>query len=224
VVRLTYNPGLLGDEELIETFVVRQQSLELILEALRENAVSEGPNRHLLIVGPRGSGKTMLVRRAAAEIRRSADYSSDWVPLVFGEESYQVATPGEFWLEALFHIAEQTGDPKRKATYLELRDEKDDPRLRERALGQVLEFADSQKKRVLLVVENLNMLLGDQLPPAMAWDIRHTLSHERRIMLLASATSRFDEVTDSKHAFYDMFSVTTVRLKVEQNQLVARID
>lgn len=205
--RLTYNPGLLGDEELIQAFVVRQQSLELILEAMRENAVSEGPNRHLLIVGPRGSGKTMLVRRAAAEARVNPDYSSHWFPLVFGEESYQVTTAGEFWLEALFHIAEQTGDPKRRATYLELRDEKDEGRLRERALAQVLDFADSRNRRLLLVVENLNMLLDDQLSSQRAWDLRHTLSHDRRIMLLASATAHFDAIANAGQAFFEMFSV-----------------
>jgi hypothetical protein len=209
--RLTYNPGLLGDEELIQAFVVRQQSLELILQAMRENAVSEGPNRHLLIVGPRGSGKTMLVRRAAAEARINPDYSLHWLPLVFGEESYQVTTAGEFWLEALFHIAEQTGDPKRRAIYLELRDEKDEGRLRERALAQVLDFADSLKRRLLLVVENLNMLLDDQLSRKMAWDLRHTLSHERRIMLLASATTRFEAITNAGQAFFDMFSVYDLR-------------
>src|SRR5574341_985207 len=110
--QITHNPGILGDEELIRSFVVRKNSLELVLEALRENAASVGPNRHLLIVGPRGMGKTMLVRRAAAEVRSNAVYHSQWYPVVFGEESYPVGTPGEFWLEALFHLSDQTGEER----------------------------------------------------------------------------------------------------------------
>jgi tetratricopeptide (TPR) repeat protein len=204
---ITYNPGILGDEELARSFVVRQQSLELILETLRENAASAAANRHLIMIGPRGIGKTMLVRRAAAAVRSNPEYSSKWYPLVFGEESYPVSTPGEFWLEALFHLGDQTGELSFQKTLEELRDERNDSRLRDRALAQLLDFADQQGKRVLLVVENLNTLIGQQMLPDAAWDLRHTLLNEPRLMLLGTATNRFDEVENIGHAWFEMFSV-----------------
>lgn len=204
---ITYNPGILGDEELARSFVVRQQSLELILETLRENAASAAANRHLIMIGPRGIGKTMLVRRAAAAVRSNPEYSSKWYPLVFGEESYPVSSPGEFWLEALFHLGDQTGELSFQKTLEELRDERNDSRLRDRALAQLLDFADQQGKRILLVVENLNTLIGEQMPPDAAWDLRHTLLNEPRLMLLGTATNRFDEVENIGHAWFEMFSV-----------------
>ncbi len=97
--KIKHNPGILTDEELIRSFVVRQHHLELILETIRENTGSA--NQHLLIVGPRGSGKTTLVRRVAAEIRSTPELDQQFYPLVFAEESYQVCSAGEFWLEAL---------------------------------------------------------------------------------------------------------------------------
>jgi tetratricopeptide (TPR) repeat protein len=195
---LKYNPGILGDEELVRSFVVRHRWLDLILEMLRENAGSASSNRHLLIVGPRGIGKTMLVRRAAAEIRSNAEYGKAWFPIVFGEESYQVGSAGEFWLEALFHLAGSVPD--------ELLEEHKDARLRERALGQLLDVADKQGKRLLLVVENLNML-GEQITSEAMWELRHTLLNEPRVMLLGTATSRFDAIDHADQAWFDLFAV-----------------
>ncbi len=205
--QITYNPGILGDEELIRSFVVRKESLELVLETLRENAASPAANRHLLVVGPRGIGKTMLVRRAAAEVRANPIYGSQWYALVFGEESYAVSTPGEFWLDALFHLADQTEDERWKKAWGELRDERNERRLYDRALAQLMDFADRENRRMLLVVENLNMLLGDQLTHESAWELRHTLANEPRVMLLGTAISRFEEITNVDRAWFEMFSI-----------------
>ena len=200
---MKYNPAFLTEDELIRSFVVRQADLGLILEILRENT---GPaNQHVLVVAPRGMGKTMLVLRVATEVRRDEELGGQWYPLVFAEESYEVTTPGEFWLEALFHLGQQTKDPRWKRTYRELRDERDETTLRERALAQLMDFADEQGKRLMLVVENLNMLLGDQISDDDAWVLRRTLLHEPRVMLLASATTRFEEFENSRKAMFETF-------------------
>jgi tetratricopeptide (TPR) repeat protein len=209
--QITYNPGILGDAELARSFVVRQTLLELILETLRENVASPAGNRHLILIGPRGIGKTMLVRRAAAAVRSNPEYSSKWYPLVFGEESYSVSTPGEFWLDAIFHLADDTGDPQFEKALEELREERDETRLRDRALGQLLDYSDREGKRILLIVENLNTLIGEQMSSDAAWDLRHTLLNERRLMLLGTATNRFDEIKNVGHAWFEMFSLHQIQ-------------
>ena len=92
-----------------------------------------------------------------------------------------------------------------------MRNERDDVRLRERALAQLLDFADGQQQRVLLIVENLQMLLVDQLRPEDAWAIRHTLQNEPRIMLLATATSRFEELENVNEAMYEQFQFVELK-------------
>jgi tetratricopeptide (TPR) repeat protein len=202
---LKYNPAFLSQEELIDSFVVRHEDLDLIVRVVRDNVTSS--NQHVLVIGPRGMGKTMLVLRVAAEVRRDPELSARWYPLVFAEESYQVSTPGEFWLEAIFHLARQTGDARWQRAHDELKQERDEQRLRERALAQLLEFADDQAKRVVLIVENLNMLLCDQLSDDDAWVLRHTLVNEPRLMLLASATARFHAVENADQAMFDLFKL-----------------
>jgi len=198
-----YNPAFLSKEELVQSFVVRHAELGMITQVIRENVTNS--NQHVLVIGPRGIGKTMLVLRAVEEVRREEDLNKCWYPLVFSEESYRVTSPGEFWLEALFHLGQQTGDNRWKQTYKELSNEQDENRLRERALGQLMDFADSQGKRILLVVENFNMLLGEQIANNDGWALRHTLLNEPRIMLLATATSRFEGIENCDKPMFDLF-------------------
>ena len=207
--QLKYNPGFHSDAELIHSFVVRKAELNLILETLQENTGAS--NQHLLIVGPRGTGKTTLVRRVAAAVHEDSVLDTRWYPIIFGEESYQVLSPGEFWLEALFQLQEQTDDSRWCRVYEDLQKEPDEIRLRDRALAQLMDFADEQGKRILLIVENLNMLLGEQLKKEDAWDLRHTLQNEPRLMLLATATSRFEEVQNIDQAWFELLSIQELK-------------
>ena len=208
-----YNPGFLTDDELISSFCVRTAEFESIIETLHDTGASS--NAHTVVIGPRGSGKTHLLLRIAAEVRREAALAGLF-PIVFAEESYEVATTGEFWLECLGLLAEQAPATERddlRLSYHDLRSMplEDDRALAERCLGSLLDFADRQGKRLLLVVENLNMLFAEMSDPYMGWRLRKTLQTEPRIFLLGSATSRFAEIDHPEHALYDLFRVVTLR-------------
>ena len=206
-----YNPGFLTDDEIVASFCVRTGEFEALLECLRTSTGQS--NAHALVIGPRGSGKTHLLLRVVAEVRRDASLAG-FYPIVFAEESYEISTIGEFWLECLGRLAEQAPDDERadlRLSYDDLRSTGNDRDLADRCLGSVLDFADRHGKRVMLLVENLNMLFSDMVDPDAGLRLRHTLQNEPRIVLLGSATSQFEEIDHPEHALYDLFRVITLR-------------
>ena len=208
-----YNPGFLTAEELVDSFCVRQAELDLILEALRESTGNS--NSHQIVIGPRGSGKTTLLLRVAAELDRDARLRSMWFPVIFAEESYEVATCGDFWLQCLEHLAHQVpragGQADLRLALEEFRAIHDDRTVADRCLAAILDFADSQDKRLVLIVENLNTLFTDIGDPEVGWQLRKTLQDEPRVLLLGSATARFEEIDNASRALYDLFQVHTLR-------------
>ena len=184
-----YNPGFLNDDDIVASFCVRTGEFESLLESLHGN--SGNSNVHSLVIGPRGSGKTHLLLRLAAQVRRDPSLAG-FFPIVFAEESYEVSTTGEFWLECLGRLVDQAPEIEREAlqlSYNDLRTEDRDRDLATRCLGAVLAFAERQNKRLVLIVENLNALFSDMADPDAGWRLRHTLQNEPRIVLVGSATS-----------------------------------
>ena len=207
-----YNPGFLTDEELTASFCVRTAEFDSVVEMLRG---CTGPsNPHQIVIGPRGSGKTSLLLRVAAEVRRDPELSSSLFPIVFAEESYEVTSAGEFWLEALSRLADQApardDAPGLYRTLDDLRTIQDDQNLGDRCLAALLDFSDHEGKRLVMMVENLNSMFRDMSDRDAGWRLRKILQTEPRIILLASATSRFAEIDDPDHALYDLFRVRTL--------------
>ena len=71
-----FSPGTFeSDEEVTKQFVVRSGELRTVLDILRGNI--ESPScQHVLVVAPRGRGKTMLMARTAAELRTNDEFSA----------------------------------------------------------------------------------------------------------------------------------------------------
>ena len=209
IAHMKFNPGFLSDQELVDSFCVRTTEFEMLVETLRESTGNS--NLHVIVVGPRGIGKTTLLLRVVAEVRRDRELRSAWFPVVFPEESYEINTVGEFWLQCLSHLADQAPrdpeGPDLALTLDELRREQDDQRLKSRCFGAVLDFARREGTRLLLVVENLNTMFDDIGDPDAGWELRHALQNEPRIFLLGSATSRFAEIERRDRAMYDLFQV-----------------
>ena len=207
-----FNPGTFqSDDEVVRQFVVRQGELDLVLEVIRGN--TDSPScQHVLVVGPRGRGKTMLLARVGAELRTDDALSERLFAVRFMEESQEIATLADFWLEALFHLARAnaTGNAEFSrdllATHADLTARWRDTNIEECARAAFLEAADRLDRRVVLMVENLQALCSD-VGDDFGWRLRETLQSEPRLMLLATATSRFKGLDDAQRPFFELFRI-----------------
>jgi len=205
-----FNPGAMqSDAEIIRQFVVRSRQFDSVMEVLRENLDSRS-NQHLLVVAPRGRGKTMLLARVAAELRRDEELSKRMLPVRFMEESMEVLGIADFWLECLLHLANALAKehPVRTASLRQSRagmaEIMDDKNLEQKARAAVLDVADELDRRLVLMVENLQDLTQDT-DADFGWQMRKILQNEPRIMLLASATTRFTSLDDAEAPFFELF-------------------
>ena len=207
-----FNPGMFqSDDEVVRQFVVRQRELDLVLEVIRSN-IDSPSCQHVLIVAPRGRGKTMLLARVCAELRTNNAFSERLFPVRFMEESQEIVTLADFWLEALFHLAHAnaTGNPELSqellATHADLTARWRDTNIEGYARAAVLAAADRLGQKLVLMVENLQTLCGD-VDKDFGWKLRQTLQSEPHIMLLATATSRFKGLDDATQPFFELFRI-----------------
>ena len=207
-----FNPGMFqSDQKVVDQFVVRNRELDTVLEILQGNI--ESPScQHVLVVAPRGRGKTMLLARVAAELRTDDKFSRFLLPVRFMEESHEIFDVADFWLETLFHLARESAASHPELAQ-ELRDTHSDlsGHWRERALGDraravVLNAAERIGRKLVLMVENLQTLCGS-VDDDFGWQLRAALQSESQIMMLASATSRFEGLDDADEPFFELFRV-----------------
>ncbi|MCY4530789.1 MAG: ATP-binding protein [Gammaproteobacteria bacterium] len=205
-----FNPGTFqSDEEVTRQFVVRKKELDIVLEVVRGN-IDSPSCQHILVVAPRGMGKTMLLARVAAELRTDEELSKRLFPVRFMEESQEIFTMADFWLETLFHLARESAahDPgfakELQATHAALVDHWHDTTLEQHARSAVLEATDRMGKKLVLMVENLQSLC-ESVDNDFGWKLREVLQSEPGIILLATATSRFKGLDDVNQPFFELF-------------------
>ena len=210
-----FNPGTLQpDRELTGQFVVRKRELELVLDVLRGN-IDSPSCQHLLVVAPRGRGKTMLLARASAELRTDDGLYRSLLPVRFMEESHEIFDIADFWLETLFHLARESAEAfpemagELARTHADLSARWGDPSIGELARAAVLDAAERAGRKLVLMIENLQALCGN-VEEDFGWQLRGVLQSEPRIVLLASATSRFEELEDPREPFFEMFRIVSL--------------
>lgn len=103
--RRIFNPLRLTDQEIEQAFIARRALLASLLADLAAENDARAPQHHL-IVGQRGMGKTTLLCRIAAELRKP-EYRDRFLPLTFPEEQYiETDRLSKFWMNCLDAMAD----------------------------------------------------------------------------------------------------------------------
>ena len=207
-----FNPGLFqSDPDVISQFCVRERELELILDVLRGN-IDSPSCRQLLIAAPHGLGKTMLLARTAAELRRESGFAEHLLPVRFRGESHGVSDYADFWLETLFHLAGEisAGHPELARETLEsharLSVSPGESALGDQVLARVVETAERIGKRLVLMVENLEQTCANA-GAEFREQLQDVLESEPAIMLLATAAGGVETAGEEPRNFFAMFTL-----------------
>ena len=200
-----YNPAQLTPDELKASFIARKETLAEMLRLLREQERGR-PCQHLMLIGPRGMGKTTLGLRFLHAIGESPALAANWQPVPFYEESYNVGDLAAFWLAALRHLTRATDDPQWEDRADALaKDERDTERLAAYALAALMDFCQASGKRLILFVENLDAIFEQLRDEREVHALRATLIECLDILLVGSASAVFEAIRNHGEPFYEFF-------------------
>ena len=205
--RRIYNPAHLTPEELKESFVAREDTLAELLRVIREQTPGR-PCQHMMLIGPRGMGKTTLGLRFLYAIEEDSDLRERWQPVAFHEESYGVVNLADFWIHALRHLTRATGESRweERAEAL-ITDEGDQERAAAYALAELTDFNRETGKRLILFVENLDAVIRQIHDEREIHSLRATLIERPEILLLGSANAFFEAIGGYGEPLYEFFRV-----------------
>ncbi len=206
-----YNPDVLSRDDLVSGFVARHPLLQSILADL---AKPQAPHR--LLIGPRGMGKTTLLKRVYFEVHDTPELTARWVPLVFREEQYNLARLSDLWLNCLGALAntlEERGDGAAADKLTELTDRiralSPEPN-RERATREALfTWSREHDRGLLLLVDNVDFVF-DRMPETALWKLREVLT-EARLCLIGAAAASHRATYEYQQPFYDYFRIDPLR-------------
>ena len=200
-----YNPAQLSPDELKASFVARHGTLAHMVDIVAEQRPGH-PCQHIVLVGPRGMGKTTLGLRLLQEIRERPELASIWQPVPFPEESYGITDLANFWIAALRHLSCATGDKRWDAKADALgQGETNSQRQAEYALAELLDCCQDIGKRLILFVENLDLVLDQLRDEREVHALRAALMAHPEIMVIGSANSVFDAISNHGQPFYEFF-------------------
>lgn len=217
-----YNPDLMPEEEIKATFVARQDRVDEIIALIKHQPKGAGV-QHAVIIAPRGMGKTTVLLMVRFAIQDS-DLAKQWQAVQFPEERYNIYDLADFWIEILSHLDEAAGDDDlRKRVENIKREYRNNDDLQEAALALIKDWCRKHKKRLVVLVDNFDIILEQINDERDNARLRDVLMNDGTMMLIGGATTFFHEARAYDQPLYNFFKIYELpNLKFEEMQELLR--
>jgi tetratricopeptide (TPR) repeat protein len=209
IVMHKYTPEEIPEAEMIKTFAARQHTLEFLADALRKQTTA-GTLSSYLITGPRGAGKSLLLRMLRVRIWEDASLKGAWLVVRFPEEQFNIASVRDL-LAATLKLLSEEKVPLAGNWLARVEAESDDEQSEELAVSALREISRQQGRRFILFVENLDEFFDHAITDNMKGTLRRLLMTDPFMLIIGSAVHVFESLKRYDEAFFNYFTV--VRLE-----------
>ena len=202
-----YNSQRQSDEVFRQLFTVRQEQFELLLTKIVQEKKNSIP-QHYLIIGQRGMGKSMMLKRIEVELRN--EYRTSFIPLLFPEEQNNIRSLAEFWLNNLMVLVKslkaENYPPEKLADIIRKRDEisKSTPeKISNEAHKYLIDICRELSRRPVLLIDNIGMVFSrldsNKRNKKEQWTLRKILSENGAPIVVSAGVIVTDDLVN-----YDM--------------------
>jgi tetratricopeptide (TPR) repeat protein len=201
-----YSPGNLAPDVLERLFVGRSELLKELVAKVSRSVLTKDKH-HMLLVGPRGAGKTHVMALLHQRLTTDpglAEAREKSVIAYLNEEEWGVASFLDFVLVILRSIQPDHDEVAARILLVEETFERDPEKARESAEDTLLQVA--KNKTLVLLCENLNDLF-EGLGPEGQRRWRSLVQESRCWCIVATAPSLFLDVSRQTEPFYGFFTI-----------------
>jgi len=202
IVNFLYNPDRKSKDQLISEFVVRNKILEDIMGDL-ESSRMKTPEQHYLVVGQRGAGKSTFLNRIKYAVEDSVKLKPVLIPILFGEEQYNVGELANLWENVAQILEDYHGF---NGLYGEMERNVHDKKFEEKCWDMLESALDRKEKKLLLLIDNI----GDMFKKIDEMEVRRLrelLQTKPQIRLIGASPFYLESLLDYKQPMFEFFKV-----------------
>ena len=197
-----FTPSLMTPEALEAVFIQREELATRTVSRIRESASSKAKH-HIVLVGPRGIGKTHIISLIYHRIKQMSDIDSQLKIAWLREEEWGVASLLDLFLRILKALLEEHDDEQLREQIELLYEQKQAQA--EISAGHLLKEYVGEKK-MLLITENMDELFNG-LGNKGQQKFRAYLQENPFCCILATSPSLFNGISLQNSPFYGFFSI-----------------